>query len=85
MFPGTLSTLNPDIGVAETGVDFTFDERRPYVTFDDGVTSAVLFMNIIDDIIPELNEIFHVNLTRVELIDEYGRAISPVLPPRIGN
>ncbi|CAK8694047.1 unnamed protein product [Clavelina lepadiformis] len=83
VIPGTLSTLNPDIGVAETGVDFTFDERRPYVTFDDGVTSAVLFMNIIDDIIPELNEIFHVNLTRVELIDEYGRAISPVLPPRI--
>ena len=81
---GTLSTINPDIDVAKPGVDFTFSEDTPYVLFDDGLTSAPIVMNITDDDIPELVEIFHINITRAVLIDLNGVDVQPPLPPQIG-
>lgn len=85
MIPGTLSTVNPDIGVAQPGSDFTSTDDRFYVTFNDGNTSVPIVMNIIDDDVPELIEIFHVNLTQALLIGEDGYDVTPLIPPTIGK
>ncbi|XP_039258016.2 adhesion G-protein coupled receptor V1-like isoform X1 [Styela clava] len=86
--PGSLSTLNPDIKPAEPFVDFTFlssgidQDGRHFILFEDGVTSVPIVFNIIDDDIPEMNEIFHVNLTEVVLLERPKDAIN-FIPPSI--
>ena len=83
-FLGTLSTVNPDIDVARPGIDFTYTENEPSILFGDGATSAPIVMKIINDDVPELVEIFHVNITRTILIGPNGNDATPLLPPQIG-
>jgi len=84
LFLGTLSTVNPDVDVAQPGTDFTYPVNEPYILFEDGVTSVPIVMNIINDDIPELVEIFHINITRTHLLNSNGDVITPLLPPMIG-
>ena len=70
--------------MAKPGEDFIYDERSSYVVFEDGVTSAAIMMEVVDDDIPELNEIFHVNLTKCQLVVD-GNDDAPLLPPQIGK
>lgn len=86
---GTLSSLNPDVEPAEPYVDFTFssdgvENNRHYVLFRDGATSVPIKFKIIDDNVPELNEIFLVNLTSVVLERKSPEAIN-FIPPAIGE
>ena len=50
------------------------------IVIPDGQRSANINISILDDENPELDEVFDVELTHVELID-----YSPVLPPQIGG
>ena len=50
------------------------------IIIPDGRRSANINISILDDENPELDEVFDVELTHVELID-----YSPVLPPQIGG
>ena len=84
MFSGTLSTVNPDVDVAQPGADFTYNEEKAYILFEDGVTSTPIVMNITNDDVPELVEIFHVNITRAILVGPDGEGITALLPPKIG-
>ena len=77
--------MNPDLDVAQPNADFTYAEDQPFVIFNDGGTSVPIAMKIIDDDIPELIEIFHVNLTQAILIDQNGNDAKPLLPPKIGS
>lgn len=84
-----MSTINPDVTEADPDLDFTYksdgsDGDRPYVTFPNGVTSVPISFTIIDDDIPELNEIFHVNLTDAYLVEKSPGIIN-FIPPSIGN
>ncbi len=95
LLPGPLVTLNPDVGVAQPGDDFMLVTSPPlrHIDFDDGVTSSTIALLMIDDDIPELSEVFHLNLTRVELLmttssgngSDYDVITDPHLPPLIGN
>ena len=75
---GSRGVLTPGQTLATPAVDFV--EVVDYVRMVDGQQSAVISVTIVDDVDPELDEVFIVRLTSVTLV---GGA-SSTLPPSIG-
>ena len=77
---GVLSPLDADLGLASPGQDF-IAITDGIVDMPDGVTSAIVNVTIIDDLMPEIDEIFLVRLTSVSLVG----LVDETSPPRLAE
>ena len=76
---GNITALQPDQGLATPGLDFI--GRRRNITIGDNVDVGSIPVWVLDDNIPELGEVFLVNITRVELVDpsQFNNTVPPLL------
>lgn len=76
---GALSTLSADLSLASPGLDFI--SRSSFVNMSDGITSISISVIIINDDLPEVEEVFLVRLVSVTLV---GSALN-TFPPRLSS
>ncbi|XP_066273052.1 adhesion G-protein coupled receptor V1-like isoform X1 [Branchiostoma lanceolatum] len=74
---GSTVVLNSDVALATPMEDFTAEVG--YVDMTDGMTSTTIGIDILEDDIPELVEVFLVNITEVELIHPNTSTYPPQL------
>lgn len=72
---GNVSALASNESLATPGIDFV--SEGGVVRLEDGQQSAVIPVNLLDDVDPELDEVFLVRLTSVTLV---GGANNTILP-----
>ena len=77
---GTVSTLSADLSLASPGQDFTA-VTNGFVDIPGAVTSASIAVVIVNDLLPEIDEVFLVRLTSVSLIG----STDSVAPPRLAT
>ncbi|KAK3601208.1 hypothetical protein CHS0354_004408 [Potamilus streckersoni] len=75
--PGSISVLNGDLVLATSNQDFV--ALKSYIDLGDGIVSGTINVQILDDNIPEVDEVFIVRLTLVSLLTDG----SP--PPRLAS
>lgn len=68
VYQGTLSTLSNDLSLASQGQDFV-SVTNGAIEVSDGVTSGTISVAILDDLLPEVDEVFLVQLTSVTLME----------------
>lgn len=77
---GIVSTLSPDLNLASPGQDFVASNNS-FVDLANGVTSASINIIIIDDLLPEIDEVFLVKLSSVSLVGSSDE----MSPPRLSS
>ncbi|KAL8615958.1 hypothetical protein ACOMHN_034634 [Nucella lapillus] len=75
---GAVSTLNTNLGLASPGQDFTA-VANSFVDIPGGATTATISVSIINDLLPEIDEVFLVRLTSVALVGSADKTLSPRL------
>ncbi len=74
---GSLRTLMPNESLATPTEDFV--EEMGVVRLVDGQQSAVIPVRVVDEVIPELDEVFLVRLTSVTLVGGDTSTLPPLL------
>lgn len=78
---GNITVLQSNQGLALPGEDFVAGIRSIVIGDNEDVGSIPVW--VMDDDIPELDEVFLVNLTGVELVN--SSLLSNTIPPRLGT
>ena len=78
MTKGSVTTTSPNIlQEALPGSDFIVNNG--YLDLADGQSSGAIAVEVVDDDLPEIDEVFLVTLTRVELVGLADRSLPPLL------
>lgn len=78
---GNITALQSDHGLALPGVDFVAGRRS--IVIGDNEDVGYIPVWVIDDDIPELGEVFLVNITGVELVNT--SQLGNTIPPSLGT
>ncbi len=70
--------LTDDVQLAMSGLDF-LPVRQGFITINNGDNTGIILAQIYDDDIPEVDEVFLVNITHLELVDPVNSAFKPAL------
>ena len=81
---GSMETLTSDLQLAAATLDFKAVSNGS-VVFGDGQSSGIIMVEIVDDNIPEVDEVFIVQLRRVELIQPQTSTFQPKLGQSISQ
>ena len=76
---GSVSVTNNDLRLATANRDFISTMQPGFVDLDNGVTSAIIQIQILPDEEPEVDEVFVVRLLSVTLMDLNKATPEPLL------
>ena len=77
---GTISTLSADLTLASPGQDF-IAVNSSFIDIPSAATSGTISVAIIDDLLPEIDEVFLVRLTSASLVG----SVDTMAPPRLAG
>ena len=75
---GAVSALNSNLELAAPGTDFV-SIVGGYITISDGENSGTIVAQIKEDSVPEVDEVFTVQITQLQLLSSMTTNFQPVL------
>ena len=75
---GAVSALNSNLELAAPGTDFV-SIVGGYITVSDGENSGTIVAQIKEDSVPEVDEVFTVQITQLQLLSSMTTNFQPVL------